>query len=97
MQIGTARLTFHLPYNNSLKGKRQLSQSLISRLRQRFNVSVAEVDGQELWQLLVLGIASVSNQNSHANQVLDEVLAYVRGLQLDAELVGVERDILPGV
>jgi len=41
--VGTCELTFHLPDNHSLKGKRQLSRSIVQRIRNRFNVSVAEV------------------------------------------------------
>ena len=96
MQIATVRLTFHLPASNSLKAKRQVSQSLISRLRQKFNVSVAEVDGQDRWQTLVIGVACVSNQATHAEQMLDAALGYAQSLRLDAQLVQVERGIAGG-
>ena len=44
MHIGSCRMTFYLPGNDSLKGKRQVSRSLMTKLRQKFNLSVAEVD-----------------------------------------------------
>jgi uncharacterized protein YlxP (DUF503 family) len=97
VEIGAIRLTFHLPDNNSLKGKRQVSRSLISRLRQKFNVAVAEVDGQDRWQTLVVGVVCVSNKQHHANQMLDTVLRYVNALPLDAELVDVERETMGDV
>ena len=97
MQIGLCRLTFHLPGNGSLKGKRQVSHSLLSRVRRRFNVSAAEVEAQEAWQTLVVGIACVSNEALHANQMLDAVLDFVQGLHLDAELVDVQRETVAGV
>ena len=97
MEIGVIRLTFHLSDNNSLKGKRQVSRSLISRLRQKFNVAVAEVDGQDLWQTLVVGVVCVSDKQYHANKMLDTVLRYVNALPLDAELVDVERETIGGV
>ncbi len=97
MQIGVCRLTFHLPENRSLKGKRQVAHSLLSRVRRRFNVSAAEVEAQEAWQTLVVGIACVSNEAQHVNQVLDTVLDYVQGLHLDAELVDVQRETVAGV
>ena len=97
MEIGAARLTFHLAHNGSLKGKRQVARSLTTRLRQKFNVAVAEVDAQDKWQVLVLGVACVSNQVYHANQMLDAVLHYVEATHLDAELVEVQRETLGGV
>ena len=97
MHLGVCRLTFHLPENGSLKGEHQVAHSLISRLRQRFNLSVAEVDGQEAWQRLVVGVACVSNQVSHANEVLDSVIHYVYGMHFDAELVDIQRGVLDGV
>ncbi len=97
MQISAARLTFHLLHATSLKSKRQVSRSLISRLRQKFNVSAAEVDNNDRWQTLVVGVAFVSNAYQHADHVLDLVLNYVQSLHLDAELVDVDRDTIGGV
>ena len=96
VQIVAARLSFHLAASNSLKDKRQVSRSLVSRLRQRFNVSVAEVDAHDLWQSLVLGVACVSNQAQHANQMLDVIVDYIHALRLEAELVEVERETMVG-
>ena len=92
MHVEVARLTFHLPTSNSLKAKRRVSQALASRLRQKFNLSVAEVDGQDRWQTLVLGMACVSSQAQHAARMLETALAYAQSLRLDAQLVEVERD-----
>ena len=92
MQISMARLTFHLPLVASLKGKRQIARSLIDRLRQKFNISVAEVDGIDRWQTLIVGVAFVSNVRRHSDHVLDLALNYIQDLSLDAELVNVSRD-----
>ena len=97
MFLGVCRLTFHLPENASLKGKRQVAHSLISRLRRRFNLSVAEVEDQEAWQRLVVGLSCVSNQAHHASEMLDAAISYAHGLRLDAELVDVQREIVNGV
>ena len=50
MVIGIMRLTLFLPENHSLKGKRQVSRSLVQRIRNRFNVAVSEVADQDRWQ-----------------------------------------------
>ena len=96
MHIGAAQLTFRLRGNHSLKGKRQVSRSLIAKLRQRFNVAVAEVDGVDQHQTLVIGITCVSNHPGHADEMIDAALKFVDAQHMDAELVGVERDVIGG-
>jgi len=78
MVVGVCTLDLHLPGVDSLKGKRQILLSLKERIQRKFNVSIAEVDGQDLWQRAVLGVARVANEQRHTNQVLDSVLNLVR-------------------
>ncbi|MFB3127313.1 MAG: DUF503 domain-containing protein [Candidatus Acidiferrales bacterium] len=73
MVVGLVRLEIHLPYAQSLKDKRQVVRKLKERLRARFNVAVAELDHQELWQRATVGVVSISNDNSHLAQVLETV------------------------
>lgn len=61
-----------------MKDKRRVLLRLKDRLHGQFNLSVAEVDGQDLWQKVVLGLACVSNEGRHANQVLDQALNLIR-------------------
>lgn len=68
----------HLPEGHSLKAKRQVLSSLKVRLVQKFNVSVAEVDHQDLWQRTTIGIACVANETRYVNQVFDQVLKVIR-------------------
>ncbi len=74
MVVGILKVDLHIPGNNSLKGKRRVLRSLKDRMKGRFNVSVAEVGEEDLWQRATLGIAVVSNDRSHANQVLSKVV-----------------------
>ena len=74
MVVGILKVDLHIPGNNSLKGKRQVLRSLKDRMKGRFNVSVAEVGEEDLWQRATLGIAVVSNDRSHANRVLSKVV-----------------------
>jgi uncharacterized protein YlxP (DUF503 family) len=78
MIIGLCTLELYLPNGHSLKAKRQIILSLKDRLRDKFNVSVAEVGEQELWQKAVLGVACVANERSYVNKVLDQVVNLVR-------------------
>jgi len=79
MVVGVCTLELHLPGVASLKGKRQILLSLKDRIKDKFNVSIAEVDEQDIWQRAVLGVACVANEQRHTNQVLDSVLNLVRG------------------
>jgi hypothetical protein len=87
----SAKLTFHIHHADSLKDKRQVSRSLIEKTRKRFNVSVSEVDTQDVHRTLTLGIAVVSGEMAHAQNSLDEVIRFMEN-NPDAELTKVERD-----
>ena len=86
----SAKLTFYISHAASLKDKRQVCRSLVDKTRQKFNVSVAEVDTQDIHKTLTVGIAVVSGENAHAQQSLDEIIRFMEG-HADAELTGVER------
>ena len=77
MNVLSAKLTFYISHAASLKDKRQVCRSLIDKARQRFNASVAEVDTQEFYQTLTIGIAVVSGDISHARQLLDEIIRFM--------------------
>jgi len=77
MTIGFCRLTLFLADSGSLKHKRGILKSLTSRVRNRFNVSVAEVADNDVWQKAVLGVAVVANDSRYANQVLSKVVSLV--------------------
>lgn len=78
MIVGICRVELYLSDSQSLKNKRQVLLSLKDRLREKFNLSVAEVDGQDLWQKAVLGLACIANEGRHVNQVLDQALNLIR-------------------
>ena len=80
MFIGVCTIEMHIPESGSLKTKRHSLKSLKDRIRARFNVSVAEVDHNDLWQKASLAVAAVSNDKTHLNQTLDHVLNMVRSV-----------------
>ena len=77
MFIGTCQVDIHLPESSSLKKKRQLLKRIKDRVRNQFNVSIAEVGNNELWQRATLGISVVSNDRRYANQVLNQVVEHI--------------------
>ena len=90
MVVGALTLELFLPDNRSLKGKRQILNHLKDQVRNRLNVSVAEVGENDLWQRCRLGVAIVSNERAFADQVLSKVVSFVaedrRAVLLDYQL-----------
>ena len=95
MNIGVCRINLRLPENSSLKGKRQVLKSITNRIRNKFNVSVAEVDDHDLWQLATIGICCVSNDNRYTNEVLSKVADFVVNSRFEVEILDYEIEILP--
>ena len=92
MVVGILRLTFVIGGARSLKDKRQALRKMIDRTRARYNVSIAEVGENDVWQRAVLGITAVANDHSFVNEVLDKVVRDLEALGA-AELVNREMEI----
>ena len=69
-------------------------KSITTRVRSKFNVSVAEVDDQALWQLATLGVGFVSNNKRYTNEVLSKVVDFIVGGRFDIEILDYEIEIL---
>ena len=76
--VGLCTVELFIADSQSLKEKRRVLSGLKDRLQHKFNLSVAEVDGQDLWQKAVLGLACVANDGRYVNQVLDQALNLIR-------------------
>lgn len=74
MPIGCLTLEIYLPESRSLKDKRRVVRSLKDRLRHRFNVSVAELDGQDSWQRAVVGVVAIAADTPYLEGALRAVL-----------------------
>jgi uncharacterized protein YlxP (DUF503 family) len=77
MFIGCLQVELLIPESTSLKEKRMVIKSIKQRLQNKFNISVAEVDHQDLWQRATLGIAMVSNENGHVRKAMDKILDFI--------------------
>ena len=95
MNVGICKIKIRLPGNMSLKGKRHVLKSIISRVRNKFNVAVAEVDDQNLWQLAMLGISCISNDQQYTNEVMSKVVNFIVGGSFDIEILDYKIEILP--
>ena len=74
MIVGLCEIELSIPESHSLKDKRHILRSLLDNLRNKFNVSAAEVDKQNAWQQAVIGVACVSNETKFSVQVLNKVM-----------------------
>ena len=96
MNVGVCKVVLRLPENQSLKGKRRAINSISSRIRNKFNVSIAEVEDNDTWQIATLGITCVSNNTRHVDEVISSVIAFIERSREEVELVGHERETLSG-
>ena len=97
LHIGFARIDLHLPDNHSLKGRRQVSRSVTSRVRDRFNVSIAEVDNGRLWQRLTLGVCCLGADPDQVEQIIARVATFIDDTRPDLELLDCQSEIISGL
>lgn len=94
MAIGYCQIDLHLPDNHSLKGKRSILRSLMARVRQQFNVAIAELDHQDLWQTASLGLVCISNERARLHHTLESVVRWVEQNRPDVEVSDYRIEIL---
>lgn len=94
MNVGVCRIQLRLPENTSLKGKRRVLKSITTQLKNRFNVSVAEVGDLGLWQLATIGVCFISNDRRHTDEVLQKVVNFVANGRFDIEMLDYEIEII---
>jgi uncharacterized protein YlxP (DUF503 family) len=93
MVVGTLKVALMLHDNRSLKGKRKVVRSIIDRAKNKFNVSVAEVGSNDLWQRIELGFSAVANDRRHVDASLANVMSFLESMHL-AEILDYETDII---
>jgi uncharacterized protein YlxP (DUF503 family) len=93
MIVGVAAIEIQIHGSQSLKEKRGVVQSIGRRLRNRFNVAVAEVGGQDLWQRALLGVTAIGSDAGLVRSVLDRAVAFAEDTHL-AEVLRSEIEIL---
>lgn len=93
MIVGAALVEIHVHGSRSLKQKRGVVRSIVQRLRNRFNLSVAEVGGQDTWQRACLGLAIAGSDETTVRRQLEKALGFIEDLHL-AEVLGSEVEIL---
>ncbi|MBR0396809.1 MAG: DUF503 domain-containing protein [Eubacterium sp.] len=92
MIIAAVTFRLHAPWVHSLKEKRMVAKSLITRLQNRFHLSAAEIDEQDTHQIIVIGAAAIVPHNAMADSLMDEISVFVEA-NTEAEIVAEIREI----
>ena len=92
--MNIAVITFRLraSWVHSLKEKRMIVKSLVAKLQNKFHVSAAEIDEQDVHQIIVIGIAAIVPHNAMADSLMDEISEFVE-LNTEAEILEETREI----
>ena len=93
MVVGICRLDLRIRENNSLKGKRRILQRIIERVKNKFNVSIAEVGNHDLWQSSQIGFCMVGNDKRFINSALDKIIYFIEEINI-AEITKSDIEII---
>jgi uncharacterized protein len=94
MVIGLCTIDIEVAEGFSLKDKRRVVRSIVTRVRNEFNVSIAEVDNQDSWNLATLAVVCVSNDRRYADGLLQRVVGYIERERLDCVLLDYQIEFL---
>jgi len=90
--VGTCTISLHIPESGSLKSKRWVLRRIKDRVRNKFNVSIAEIDDFDLWQRSTLGVAVVSKDGRFASQVISKVIDLIES-DGNAHVLDIQTDL----
>ena len=94
MNVGILKISLHIAGNSSLKDKRQIVKSIIAQIRNRFNISVAEVEDNDKWQLATIGICYVSNDKKITSDILAKAESFISNGRFDVEVIEAQNEII---
>lgn len=93
MYVGACQIRLHLPESHSLKDKRQVVKSVLTKVRARFEIAAAEVASLDMWQVAVLGFACASNDPAHAEDILQHAARYIEESRPDVEVTDAQIEV----
>lgn len=79
MLVGVCQIELFVPDSGSLKSKRYVLSSIKKRIRNKFNVSVSEIESNDKWQRITLGIAMISNERRYIDMTISEIINVIEG------------------
>lgn len=94
MFVAIAKISLSIPDSGSLKSKRHVLRKVLDKVKSRFNVSIAEVADNDLWQRATIGVAAVSNDHSFAQESIDKVIRFIDEMYV-APIISRQTEIIP--
>lgn len=91
MRILIMKITLRASWVHSLKEKRMVVKSIVQKLKNKFNISVAEIDQQDIHKSIVIGIAAICGTSSQADSVMENIINFVE-CNSDAEIINIEKE-----
>lgn len=92
MIIGILKMNIFIPWSHSLKEKRMVTKSICAKVRNKFNVSIGEVESQDIHQTIVLGLSYVTTDQGRANSIADRVLNFIEN-STEGNIINIDREI----
>ncbi|MEQ8155488.1 MAG: DUF503 domain-containing protein [Clostridiaceae bacterium] len=93
MRILSMKITLRASWVHSLKEKRMVVKSVVEKLKNKFNISVAETDQQDVHQTIVIGIAGICASSAQADSVMENIITFVE-TSTDAEIIDIQKEEL---
>lgn len=91
MKVLLMRITLRASWVHSLKEKRMVIKSLMQRLKNKFNISVGEINEQDVHQILVIGIAGVCGTSAQVDSTMESIITFIEE-NTDAEIIRIENE-----
>lgn len=92
MKIAVLKIRLYAPWVHSLKEKRMVVKSILAKIRNKYQVSAAEVEEQDVHQTIVIGVAAIAAHNAQADSIMEDILDFVEQ-NTEAEIVGQEMEV----
>ena len=91
MKILLMKVTLRASWSHSLKEKRMVVRSIVQKLKNKFNISVAEVDEQDIHQTIVIGIAGICGTSAQLDSTMEHIITFIES-NSEAEIVNIEKE-----
>jgi uncharacterized protein YlxP (DUF503 family) len=85
------RVKLRAPWVHSLKEKRMIVRSIVQKLKNKFNVSVSEIDDRDIHQIIVIGIVGICGNSSHTDYIMENIIDFIE-IHTDAELIDITKE-----
>ena len=93
MKILAIKIKLYAPWVHSLKEKRMIVKSILGKMKNKFNVSVSEIEAQGVHQTIVIGVAAIISHQAQADSMAEEILQFV-AMNIEAEILEYETEVL---